>query len=94
MHSWRLNRPEIQEQRTGIVARETKRRHVWMIDHQPFAQSIRKSVEIHPPIERTEGGRTNMRTLAAPANRVAGRTHSLCKGAPALLQRGGLAVLG
>src|SRR5262249_61432479 len=47
-----------------------------------------------PPIERGEGGRTGVRALAAPANRMACRTHSICEGAAMPLQRGWLAVLG
>ena len=72
----RLDRPQIEDQRTGIFARETKRRHVWMVEHKPFAQPIGEGIELHPPIERAEGGRTDVRALSAPANRMACRTHS------------------
>src|SRR5262249_10846455 len=59
-----------------------------------FAQPIGEGIELHPPIERAEGGRTEVRALAAPANCMACRTHSICEGAAMPLQRGWLAVLG
>src|SRR5438067_11930831 len=55
-----------------------------MIGPQPFAQPIGESIKLHPPTEHAEGRRTDVRTLAAPANRMACRTHSFCK-SPTLL---------
>jgi hypothetical protein len=47
-----------------------------MIGPQPFAQPIGESIKLQPPTERAEGRRTDVWTLAAPANRMACRTHS------------------
>ena len=60
---------------------------------QAFPQPICESIKLHPPIERAEGRRPDVRAVAASADRMACRTHSLCKRLTVLLQGAGLAVL-
>jgi len=90
----RLNRSQIKEECPGIFARETKRWHIRMVDHQAFAQAVGESIKIHSAIERAEGRSTDVRTPAALADRMTLRAHSLRKRATMSLQRAGPAVLG
>src|SRR6516165_1328126 len=94
MHLRRLNGPQIKQERTRVFARETKRRHIGMADHQPFAQPLHKRIQIESAIERTKGRGANVRTLTAFADRMTLRAHSFRRSAAALFQWSGAAVFG
>ena len=66
----RLNGPQIKQERTRVFARETKRRHIGMADHQPFAQPLHKRIQIESAIERTKGRGTDVRALATFADGI------------------------
>src|SRR5262245_26236350 len=72
----RLNGPEIKQERTRVLAGETKRRHIRMADHEPFAQSLHERIKIDAAIERAEGGRANVRAPATLADGMTLRAHS------------------
>src|SRR6266567_2415224 len=78
-HLRRLNGPQIKQERTRVLTRETKRRHIRMANHQPFAQPLHERIKIHAAIERAEGGGANVRTLTALADGMTLRAHSFCK---------------
>jgi hypothetical protein len=94
MHLRRLNGPEIEQERTRVFARETKRRHIRMANRQALAQPLHKRIKIHSAIERAKGRGTNVRALTALADRMALRAHSFCKSPTPLLQRTGAPVFG
>src|SRR6516162_2475182 len=94
MHLWRLDGPQIEQERVRVLTRETKRRHIRMANDQPFAQPLHERIKIHAAIERAEGGGANVRTLTALADRMALRAHAFRQSATALLQRAGAAVFG
>jgi len=87
VHLRRLNGPQIKQERTRVLARETKRRHIWMSNHQPFAQPLHKRIKIDSAIERAKGRGANVRALTALADRMALRAHSFRQNAAALLER-------
>src|SRR5262249_3143916 len=70
-HLRRLNGPQIKQERPRVLPRETKRRHVRMANRQPFAQPLHERIKIDSAIERAEGRSANVRTLPAPADRMA-----------------------
>jgi len=63
MHLRGLNGPQINQERTRVLTRETKRRHIRMANHQPFAQPLHERIKIHAAIERAKGRGTSVRTL-------------------------------
>src|SRR5262245_31939775 len=76
--SWRLRRldgPQIQQERARVLAREAKRRHIRMANHQAFAQPLHERIKIDSAIERAKGGSASVRTLAAFPDRMALRAH-------------------
>src|SRR5262249_17381195 len=86
-HLRRLNGSQIKQERPRVLAREAKRRHVRMANHQPFAQPLHERIKIDSPIERAKGRGANVRTLPAPADGMALRAHSFRQSAAALLER-------
>src|SRR5262249_2358970 len=88
--SWRLRRldgPQIKQERTRVLAREAKRRHIRMANHQPFTQPLHERIKIDSAIERAKGGGASVRTLTAFTDRMALRAHPFRQRAAALLQR-------
>src|SRR6516165_8954599 len=90
MHLRRLNGPQIKQERTRVFARETKRRHIRMADHEALAQLLHERIKIHAASERTKGGGTSVRTLTTPADGMTLRAHSFRRSAAALFQWTGL----
>ena len=93
-HLRRLNGPQIKQERTRVLAREAKRRHVRMTNRQPFAQPLHERIKIDSAIERAKGRGANVRALTALADRMALLAHSFRQSAAALLERSGAAVFG
>src|SRR6516164_1983667 len=89
LHLLRLNGPQIEQERTRVFARETKRWHIQMVDHQPFAQPFHERIKIHAAIERAKGRGTSVRTLTALADGMTLRAHAFRQNAAALFQRAG-----
>ena len=87
VHLRRLNGPQIKQERTRVLTRETKRRHIRMANHQPFAQPLHERIKIDSAIERAKGRGANVRALTALADRMALRAHSFRQNAAALLER-------
>jgi len=94
LHLWRLNGPEIKQERTRVFARETKGRHIRMADREALAQSLHERIEIHAAIERTKGRSTSVRALTTLADGMTLRAHSFRQSATALLQETRAAVFG
>jgi hypothetical protein len=94
LHLRRLNGPQIKQERTRVLARETKRRHIRMANHQPFAQPLHERIKIDSAIERAKGRGASVRTLPAPADGMALRAHSFRQSAAALFERTGAALFG
>ena len=86
LHLRRLNGPQIKQEGTRVLTRETKRRHIRMPNHQPFAQPLHKRIKIDSAIERAEGRGANVRTFTALADRMALRAHTFRQSAAALLE--------
>jgi len=82
-----LNGPQIKQERTRVLTRETKRRHIRMANHQPFAQPLHERIKIDSAIERAKGGGASVRTLTAFTDRMALRAHPFRQRAAALLER-------
>jgi len=93
-HLRRLNGPQIKQERTRVLARETKRRHIRMADRQPFAQPLHKRIKIDSAIERAKGRGANVRASTALADRMALRAHSFRQNAATLLERTRTALFG
>jgi len=93
-HLRRLNGPQIKQERTRVLARETKRRHIRMADRQPFAQPLHKRIKIDSAIERAKGRGANVRASTALADRMALRAHSFRQNAATLLKRTRTALFG
>src|SRR5262244_3533566 len=83
----RLNGPQIKQERTRVLTRETKRRHIRMANHQPFAQPLHERIKIDSAIECAKGGGASVRTLTAFTDRMALRAHPFRQRAAALLER-------
>src|SRR5262245_13078451 len=83
----RLNGPQIKQERTRVLTRETKRRHIRMTNHQPFAQPLHERIKIDSAIQRAKGGGASVRTLTAFPDRMAWRAHPFRQRAAALLER-------
>jgi hypothetical protein len=60
-----------------MLAGESKRRHVGMVDHETLAQSFHERVEIDAPIEAAKRRSIGMRAFTAPADGVTLRAHLL-----------------
>jgi len=90
----RLNGPQIKQERTRVLAREAKRRHIRMADREPLAQPLHERIEIHAAIERTKSRGTDVRALATFADGMTLRAHAFRQSATALLQETRAAVFG
>jgi hypothetical protein len=94
MHLWRLNGPQIEQERTGVLTRETKRRHIRMTDREALAQPLYERIKIDSAVELAKGRSANVRTLTALPDGMALRAHSFCKSPTPLLERTGATVFG
>ena len=65
-----------------------------MTNHEPVAQSVEESIEIHPPIERAERRRPGMRALTTLADGVTLRAHCFSESLAMPLQCTRLVLLG
>ena len=90
----RLNRPQIKQERTRVLAGEAKRRHIRMADREPLAQPLHERIEIHAAIERAKGRGTDVRARATRADGMTLRAHSFRQSATPLLQETRAAVFG
>src|SRR5262249_61745027 len=86
VHLRRLNGPQIKQERTRVLTRKTKRRHIRMTNHQPFAQPLHERIKIDSAIERAKCRGANVRALTALADRMALGVHSFRQNAAALLE--------
>jgi len=94
MHLRRLNGPQIKQERTRVLTRETKCRHIRMADREALAQSLHERIKIDAAIECAKGRSTNVGTLTALADRMTLRAHVFRQSSAALLERTRAAVFG